>query len=133
MEAGQLIERDEDLAAVAGLIAAAVNGDGRVALIEGPAGGGKTALLQEGRGRATGRGAREEHARPSELERGFAYRRGPNRPHRRRSKTLGDTSRDPSVARNHRKFHQKPRRPPLFFIGRAMRELRVRARSSRRG
>jgi hypothetical protein len=34
MGTGQLLERDGDLAAIAGLIAAAATGDGRVALIE---------------------------------------------------------------------------------------------------
>ena len=68
-----LLERGDDLAAIAGLISAAVGGDGRLGLVEGPAGIGKTVLLDECRRRASGQGACVVHARASELEQGFAY------------------------------------------------------------
>ena len=47
-----LLERDRELAALDRLIADAEDGRGRVALIEGPAGIGKSRLLAEARTRA---------------------------------------------------------------------------------
>ena len=49
-----LLERDRELAALDRLIADAGDGRGRVALIEGPAGIGKSRLLAEARTRARG-------------------------------------------------------------------------------
>ncbi len=68
-----LLERGAALAAVDGIVAAAASGEGSLCVVEGPAGIGKTVLLEAGRERAAARGARVVHARASELERGFAY------------------------------------------------------------
>ncbi|CAA9478070.1 MAG: hypothetical protein AVDCRST_MAG53-467, partial [uncultured Solirubrobacteraceae bacterium] len=68
-----MLERGAALAAVDGIVAAAAGGEGSLCVVEGPAGIGKTALLDAGRERAGARGARVVHARASELERGFAY------------------------------------------------------------
>jgi len=50
--AGRLLERERELASLDALIACAADGDGRVALVEGPAGIGKTRLMAETRRRA---------------------------------------------------------------------------------
>ena len=65
-----LLERDEALALVAGLIERAVAGVGGALLVEASAGMGKTALLGEARARAYG--TRVLAGRGSELERDFA-------------------------------------------------------------
>ena len=65
-----LLERDEALALVAGLIERAVAGVGGALLLEASAGMGKTALLGEARARAYG--TRVLAGRGSELERDFA-------------------------------------------------------------
>ena len=66
-----LLERDRELAALDRLIADAEDGRGRVALIEGPAGIGKSRLLAEARTRA---GAMTVlSARCGELERDFSF------------------------------------------------------------
>ncbi len=67
-----LLERDTELAAVAGLIAATPDG-GRLLAIEGPPGIGKTALLAEARSLAQEAGLQVLGARGSELERSFSY------------------------------------------------------------
>jgi DNA-binding CsgD family transcriptional regulator len=68
-----LFERDHELASLRSLIDDASTGTGRVALIDGPAGIGKSRLLRELRGQAAGDGLRVLTARGSELEREFPY------------------------------------------------------------
>jgi DNA-binding CsgD family transcriptional regulator len=70
---GQLLERAEELAALDGAIAAARSGEGRLLVIEGPAGIGKTSLLAEGRARANSAGLSVLQARSSELETAFSF------------------------------------------------------------
>jgi DNA-binding CsgD family transcriptional regulator len=68
-----LLERAEELAAVDAAIAAARGGAGRLVVIEGPAGIGKTSLLAEGRARAADSGLTVLYARASELEAAFSF------------------------------------------------------------
>lgn len=68
-----LLERDAEVAAVAVGVDAVVSGGGGVVWIEGPAGIGKTRLLDEARDRAGVAGLRVLTARASELERDFAF------------------------------------------------------------
>jgi len=68
-----LLERAEELAAVDAAIAAAGGGAGRLVVIEGPAGIGKTALLGEARARAAASGLPVLLARASELETAFSF------------------------------------------------------------
>jgi DNA-binding CsgD family transcriptional regulator len=68
-----LLERDGDLAVLGGLLADARAGEGRVAVIEGPAGIGKTRLLEEARAAADGLALEVLHARGGELERDFGF------------------------------------------------------------
>ena len=68
-----LLERDREIAEIDAAVDGAARGDGGVVLIEGPAGIGKTRLIQEARRRATGRGMRVLTARGSEIERDFAF------------------------------------------------------------
>lgn len=68
-----LLERDEELASLDALIDEAAAGQARVALIEGPAGIGKTRLVAEARERATARGFRVLAAQGGELEREFSF------------------------------------------------------------
>src|SRR6266511_1007465 len=67
-----LLERETELAAVAGLIAALPDG-GRLVAIEGPPGIGKTALLAQARALGQESGLQVLGARGSELERSFSY------------------------------------------------------------
>jgi DNA-binding NarL/FixJ family response regulator len=67
-----LLERDAELAALDGLVAEAREGHGRLVLIEGPAGIGKSGLLTGLRDRAGG-DLRVLAARAGELERDFAF------------------------------------------------------------
>ena len=67
-----LLERDAELTAVTGLIAASPGG-GRLLAIEGPPGIGKTALMMEARALAQEAGMQVLGARGSELERSFSY------------------------------------------------------------
>jgi DNA-binding NarL/FixJ family response regulator len=67
-----LVEREDELAALDALIADAVAGSGRLALIEGPAGVGKSQLLAEARERA-GDSMTVLGARASDLEREFPF------------------------------------------------------------
>jgi DNA-binding NarL/FixJ family response regulator len=69
----ELVERDREVASLVALLAAAPQGEGRVAWIEGPAGIGKSALLAEARRRAGEAGAEVLAARGSELEREFPF------------------------------------------------------------
>src|SRR5918992_862932 len=73
MAGDPLLERQGELAAVGGLLAAARAGSGRVVLIEGPAGIGKSRLLEEARNSAVPLGFRVLSARGGELERDFAF------------------------------------------------------------
>ena len=68
-----LLERAEELAAVDAAIASAKGGASRLAIIEGPAGIGKTSLLAEGRARAASSGLTVLYARASELEAAFSF------------------------------------------------------------
>jgi predicted ATPase len=67
-----LLEREAELAELDGLVAEAADGRGRLVLIEGPAGIGKSGLLAGLRERAGGE-LRVLAARASELEREFAF------------------------------------------------------------
>jgi predicted ATPase len=70
---GVLLERERELAELDVLIDAAAGGQARLALIEGPAGIGKTRLVAEARRRATEAGLRVLAAQGGELERGFPF------------------------------------------------------------
>ena len=67
-----LLERDTELTAVTGLIAASPRG-GRLLAIEGPPGIGKTALIAEAKAQAQEAGLQVLGGRGSELERSFSY------------------------------------------------------------
>jgi ATP/maltotriose-dependent transcriptional regulator MalT len=62
------LERDRELESLRAALADAADGEGRLALVEGPAGIGKTRLLAELRAAAAEDGARVLSARGSELE-----------------------------------------------------------------
>jgi DNA-binding CsgD family transcriptional regulator len=68
-----LLERDTELDEIASALRAARKGRGRLLMIEGPAGIGKTRLLEEVRRRATRRGLTVLAARGGELEREFTW------------------------------------------------------------
>src|SRR6266513_1670899 len=68
-----LLERNEELARIESVLAAARSGQGTFAVVEGPAGIGKTALLRAARTEATDGGMRVLRARGTELERDFAF------------------------------------------------------------
>lgn len=68
-----LVEREGELAQLEAELRNALDGDGALVLIEGPAGVGKTRLLVEARAQAADQGARTLLARASELERGFPF------------------------------------------------------------
>ncbi|MGH8897268.1 MAG: helix-turn-helix transcriptional regulator [Egibacteraceae bacterium] len=70
---GLLLERDAELAILEELVADTVAGRGRVVLVEGPAGIGKTRLLGEARDRAGSLGLRVLAGSGGELERDFAF------------------------------------------------------------
>ncbi|MFZ0218565.1 MAG: AAA family ATPase, partial [Candidatus Dormiibacterota bacterium] len=70
---GPLLERQREVTLLDALIEEARVGAGRVALIEGEAGIGKSRLLGEARARATAQHFRVLAARASELEREFAF------------------------------------------------------------
>jgi DNA-binding CsgD family transcriptional regulator len=71
--AKQLLERDAELARIQALIESALTGEGRCLLIKGPAGIGKTRLVQAAGGRAREAGMTVLAARGGELESEFAY------------------------------------------------------------
>ena len=71
--AAELVERDREVAALAAIVDDALAGEGRVALVEGPAGIGKTRLLAEARRRASATEATVLFARAGELERDFPF------------------------------------------------------------
>ena len=68
-----LCDREDELASLDDAVAQASAGAGGVLLVEGPAGIGKTALLDQLRQRATERGLTVLTARGGELERGFGF------------------------------------------------------------
>ena len=68
-----LFEREDDLAALDAALTEAVAGTGGVLLIEGPAGIGKTVLLEALRRRASAAKMTVLAARGGELERGFGF------------------------------------------------------------
>ncbi|HSC74325.1 MAG TPA: AAA family ATPase [Gaiellaceae bacterium] len=68
-----LLERAEELAMVDAAVASAQSGAGRLVVIEGSAGIGKTSLLAEGRARAAASGLTVLYARASELEAAFSF------------------------------------------------------------
>lgn len=71
---GRLLERERELAALdRALDETAARGDGRLVLVEGPPGIGKTALLEELDDRAAARGHRVLKATGSEMERDFGF------------------------------------------------------------
>src|SRR5947209_19644783 len=70
---GWLLERDRELERIALLLEDCVAGDGGVLLVEGPAGIGKTALLDAAGGLAREAGVRVLRARAGELERELAH------------------------------------------------------------
>src|SRR5947209_2911637 len=70
---GELIEREEELRAVEGALDRLAAGQGGLILFEGPAGIGKTRLLDELRARAEARQTVVLHARAGLLEREFAF------------------------------------------------------------
>ena len=68
-----LVGRERELATLRAALHEVFDGNGRLALIDGPAGIGKSRLLQEVRREAAGGGALVLTARGSQLERDFAY------------------------------------------------------------
>lgn len=68
-----LVERDRELSTLTALVEGLAEGRPRTALIEGPAGIGKTRLLDEVKGAASDRRLRVLGARGSELEREFPF------------------------------------------------------------
>jgi DNA-binding CsgD family transcriptional regulator len=70
---GQLLERDRELGVLDDLIQGALEGRHALALVEGPAGIGKSRLLAATREAATGAGFRVLAARGSDLERELPY------------------------------------------------------------
>jgi DNA-binding SARP family transcriptional activator/tetratricopeptide (TPR) repeat protein len=71
--APDLVERDREVAMLAACVESSSGGDGGAALIEGPAGIGKTRLLAALRDRAVEHGSLVLNARGSELEREFPF------------------------------------------------------------
>ena len=70
---GGLLERGGELASIGALLDGCVGGDGGVLLVEGPAGIGKTALLESARAMARDTGVQVWPARGGELEREFPH------------------------------------------------------------
>jgi DNA-binding CsgD family transcriptional regulator len=68
-----LLERSGEVAGIEAALAEVCAGRGRLVVIEGPAGIGKTALLAAARARAADGGMRVLRARATELERDFAF------------------------------------------------------------
>ena len=70
---GELLEREHELEALRPLIARAAAGEGGVLVVEGPAGIGKSRLLDAARGQAAAAGMVALRARASELEAGYPF------------------------------------------------------------
>ena len=97
----EMVDRDREVQVMAGALADALDGQGRMLLIHGPAGIGKSRLLQEVRRTAAEKGALVLTARGSHLERDFGFgavrqlfegtvrRPGPPRHPARRGRVLG--------------------------------------------
>src|SRR3981081_2820806 len=68
-----MVERDSEVAQIEALIGAAVSGRGELAVVEGPAGIGKTALISAARESAAAAGLRVLSARGGELESEFGF------------------------------------------------------------
>ena len=73
MAGEELLERDDELGVLGTLVAHAARGDGRVGLIEGPPGIGKTRLVAEARRLAADAGMRCLSARGGPMERAFPF------------------------------------------------------------
>ena len=71
--ASELLQRTSELSAIGLAVDAAAAGAGRVVLVEGRAGIGKTSLLRAGRAVAAEQGLRVLAARSAELERAFGF------------------------------------------------------------
>src|SRR3954471_22368900 len=69
----RIVERDNEIGLIGMLLGGAIAGEGRVALIEGPAGIGKSRLLAEARAQGAPLGMAVLSARGSELEREFPF------------------------------------------------------------
>src|SRR4051794_39757483 len=69
----ELIERESELLELTDMLEEARAGDGRMAIVEGPAGIGKSRLLAELGARADGAGITALCARGEELEQSFAF------------------------------------------------------------
>jgi len=69
---GQLVQRETELRRIDAALGAAQQGQGRALHVEGPAGIGKTTLLEAARRRAQESGMSVLAGRGSELERGHA-------------------------------------------------------------
>src|SRR3954454_8967980 len=69
----ELLEREAEVASIDAGLQQAQNGEGRLLVIEGPAGIGKTRLLRSARERATAADMTVLSARGSELERDFPF------------------------------------------------------------
>ena len=69
----ELLERERELAELDAMVAEARGGSGRFAVIEAPAGLGKTRLLQAARDAGHAAGMRVLTARATELERDFPF------------------------------------------------------------
>jgi DNA-binding CsgD family transcriptional regulator len=69
----ELLERERELAQIDALVAGLADGQGRMLLVDGPAGIGKSRLLDAVADAASGSGARVLSARGSELEREFPF------------------------------------------------------------
>ena len=70
---GPLLERSDELARIESALTDARLGRGRLVVVEGPAGIGKTALLDAARTASAASGMRVLRARGTELEREFAF------------------------------------------------------------
>jgi DNA-binding SARP family transcriptional activator/DNA-binding CsgD family transcriptional regulator len=70
-DGNSIVDRDRELASISDAVRSAIDGDGRVVSIEGPAGIGKTRLLREVRARAGS--ATVLAARGSQLEREYGF------------------------------------------------------------
>jgi DNA-binding SARP family transcriptional activator/tetratricopeptide (TPR) repeat protein len=69
----EMVDRDREVQVMAGALADALDGQGRLLLVHGPAGIGKSRLLQEVRRTAAEKGALVLTARGSQLERDFGF------------------------------------------------------------
>ncbi|HZM27729.1 MAG TPA: AAA family ATPase, partial [Gemmatimonadales bacterium] len=68
-----VLDRERELAEIDRALAAAIAGNGRVLLVEGPAGIGKSTLLHAGSALAHDRGVTVLSGRGSPIERQFSY------------------------------------------------------------